>query len=126
MTQGVGYLYQCFSVMLAHPTLAISLEYLIISENDKLFSEAGKLERLSYYVLAMFSSCFFLYPVCSDWTVCLQSAIEARAVFFLHNRSILAGGKWYIWNVFGANHTLRSRLVLPKAVVPHVNRILSY
>ena len=48
--------------------------------SDRPFSEARKVEWLSYSVLAGFNSHFSWCPACPDQTVCLLPSVETRAV----------------------------------------------
>ena len=93
--------------------------------NNRPFSEAGKIFKTVLPCLVKVWQTFFLYPACPSQIPCILSVVEAWAVpcpkasFAKKNTSSK-------WSVFGAKHSLGNRLVLPEAIVSHVNRILNY
>ena len=83
------------------------------------FSKARNFSKLSYPVLAGYDS-----PVLSiyGYSVTL-SVVEAWA--FLYPKASSAKKKGSRWSVFGAQHSLGNRSVLPGAIVSPYHRTLS-
>ena len=103
---------------------------------DRPFSETRKFQNsltLSWQGLAIvflfffcLFVCLFLYPACPlVWTLCILSVVEAWTVS-CPKVSFARKKTSSKWSVFSAQHSLGNRLVLPGAIVSHVNRILSY
>ena len=95
------------------------------SITDRPFSEAGHFSEPSYPVLARFDSLFPCVLLIHFWIPCTLSVVEAWA-FLCPKASFTKKKTNSKCSVFLAQHSLRNRSVLPRAIVSHVNRTLSY
>ena len=92
---------------------------------DRSFSEAEKFSKLSNPVLAIFES-FFLYPARPVQISCILSVVNAWEVS-CPKASFAKKKTSSRWNVFGAQHSLRNRSVLPEATMFNTfNRTINY
>ena len=97
--------------------------WLRLSITGRPFSEAGKSSEPSYHVLARFDidSLFFFNPACLVWTSYILPVVDTcPKVSFAKKKTCSE------WSVFGAQHSLRNRLVLSGVIMSQVNRTLSY
>lgn len=89
------------------------------------FLEVGKFERLFHSVLARFSSSFSLCPTSLNWTACLSLTVSIQSTASsLPSRPFLPRR----WIPYGMSSSSMPNILLvqPRAIVSHVNWIISY
>ena len=124
MTETTGYLgnhkvAKLSFATLEQPTLAKA------QNNWKTIFRGRKVFKTHLPCLGKIGQFFFLYPACPVWLSCILSVVDAWAVP-CPKVSYAKKKTRSKQSVFSTQHSLGNRSVLPAAIVPHINRILSY